>query len=1044
VTQSLRTLLLGLTSVAVVVVTVGDLAISVKTRTDTAGSRLTENTQRLLGASKPLLLNALVVGDLASAEQTLRNLNAGRVWRQVRLYEADGRTLIFDASPPGSAERTTPPWFSRLLALDLSEARVEIAAAPTVYGVLSVVPSAEEVERALWQETRTMVIFAVVLLATLIILLHLILAYGLRPVQALGESAARFGAGDLTVRMPETRLVEIAPTVRAFNTMAQNLAGLMAELQTKEAANRELAASVEQAEEAILTVDLERQVTSWNLGASRLFGRPAEDVLGRPVAKVFDGEAVDTDPLATHLIETRPPGRLEFTLTRAEGATVVVAASASPLQDQAGRDTGYIVVARDVTTIKAAERALQQAKEAAEAANKAKAEFLATMSHEIRTPMNGIMGMTELLLGSDLTHDQREYATLVKTSANALLQVINDILDFSKIEAGRIELETLAFDLRATVGQALKPLALRASEKGLELVCSVHPAVPANVVGDPGRLRQVLVNLVGNAVKFTERGEVVVRIEPRDAEGDDVMLHFVVRDTGVGIPAGKRELIFDAFTQADSSTTRRFGGSGLGLAITKRLVELMQGRMWLESEEGRGSAFHFTAGFAVAAPSAVVVPEPRLLDGLGVLVVDDNAASRRMLAEALGAWRLAPHVVEGGEPAWAFLDRAKRSGELPALVITDHEMPGLDGISLAQRMKADSALAGIPIVMLSSSNLPGDLSRARRAGIGAFLTKPVTQSELLDAIISMLAPAMEIVRPATLTQERASTSQRRLRVLVAEDNVVNQRVAARLLERRGHRVVVVGTGRAALAALEAQPFDVVLMDIEMPDLDGFETTAAVRAYEKDVWCGERSAPPASAYAIPRRNDSRIPIIALTAHAMKGMEERCLAAKMDGYVSKPVRAETLDAAVAPFLAAAERAEPENAPTAIDHAAALRALGGDAALLADVMRLFLEDCPRRVAELRAAVTGGDPAHVQRAAHAVKGAVGTFGARPARDLAAHLERVGLEGRLDEAPALLDALEAELTRVTTALRDHASLKRDGAAEIPLEGHVIAARKRA
>ena len=1021
-TRSLRTLLLGLTTVAVVVVTVGDLAISVKTRADTAGSRLTENTQRLLGASKPLLLNALVVGDLASAEQTLRNLNAGRVWRQVRLYEADGRTLIFDASPPGSAERTTPPWFSRLLALDLSEARVEITAHPTVYGVLSVVPSAEEVERALWQETRTMVTFAVVLLATLIVLLHLILAYGLRPVRALGESAARFGAGDLAVRMPETQLVEIAPTVRAFNTMAQNLAGLMAELQTKEAANRELAVSVEQAEEAILTVNLERQVTSWNLGASRLFGRPAEDVLGRPVARVFGGEAADTETLATHLIETRPPGRLEFTLTRAEGATVV-AASASPLQDQAGRDTGYIVVARDVTTIKAAERALQQAKEAAEAANKAKAEFLATMSHEIRTPMNGIMGMTELLLGSDLTHEQHEYATLVKTSAHALLQVINDILDFSKIEAGRIELETLAFDLRATVGQALKPLALRASEKGLELVCSVHPAVPANVVGDPGRLRQVLVNLVGNAVKFTERGEVVLRVEPWDAEGDEVVLHFVVRDTGVGIPAAKRELIFDAFTQADSSTTRRFGGSGLGLAITKRLVELMQGRMWLESEEGHGSAFHFTARFAVATPSAVVVPEPRLLDGLGVLVVDDNATSRRMLAEALGAWRLAPHVVEGGEAAWAFLDRAKGSRELPALVITDHEMPGLDGISLAQRMKADPALAAIPIVMLSSSSLPGDLSRARRAGIGAFLTKPVTQSELLDAIISMLAPVIEIVRPpAPLTQERASKSRGRLRVLVAEDNVVNQRVAAGLLERRGHRVVVVGTGRAALAALEAQPFDLVLMDIEMPELDGFETTAAVRAYEREVRRGERSAPPGSAYAIPRGNDSRIPIVALTAHAMKGMEERCLAAKMDGYASKPVRAETLDAAVAPFLAAAQRAEPPDAPPAIDHAAALRAVGGDAALMADVMRLFLEDCPGRVAELRTAVASSDPARVQSAAHAVKGAVGTFGAQPARDLAAHLERAGREGRLDEAPALLDALEAELTRVTTALRDHAS----------------------
>ena len=329
-----------------------------------------------------------------------------------------------------------------------------------------------------------------------------------------------------------------------------------------------------------------------------------------------------------------------------------MAASASQLHDESGHHAGYIVVARDVTVRRAAERALRQAKEAAEAANRAKAEFLATMSHEIRTPMNGVLGMNELLLGSDLTAEQRECATLVQTSAQALLQVINDILDFSKIEAGRIELETLSFDLRATVGRALKPLALRAHEKGLELVCAVHPAVPEHVVGDPGRLRQVLVNLVGNAVKFTEQGEVVVRIELQGTEADDVVLHIVVRDTGVGVPAAKRDLIFDAFTQADSSTTRRFGGTGLGLAITKRLVQLMGGRIWLESEDGRGSAFHFTARFAVGTAATVVLAGPRELDGLPVLVVDDNATSRRMLAEMLGAWRLTPRSSTAARLPW--------------------------------------------------------------------------------------------------------------------------------------------------------------------------------------------------------------------------------------------------------------------------------------------------------------------------------------------------------------------------------------------------------
>jgi two-component system sensor histidine kinase/response regulator len=1019
-TRSLRTLLLGLTSLAVVLVTLGDLAVNVKMRMDTAESHLQENTQRLLSASRPLLLNALVVGDLASAEQTMRNLNAGRVWRQARLYEPDGRTLIFDASPGKRTDRHVPEWFGRLLALDLSEARVEITAPPTVYGVLAVVPSAEEVGRALWQETRTMVTLAGALLATLIVVLHVILAYGLRSVRKLGEIAARFGAGDLTVRMPETRLAEVAPTVRAFNAMAQNLEGLMAALRAKEAANRELAASVEQAEEAILTLDLERRVTSWNLGARRLFGQPAEEMLGQPIARIFDGEDADADRLATSLIETRLPERLEFTLTRADSSTSV-AASASQLQDEAGHHTGYIVVARDVTMRRAAERALRQAKDAAEAANRAKAEFLATMSHEIRTPMNGVLGMNELLLGSDLSAEQRECATLVQTSAQALLQVINDILDFSKIEAGRIELETLAFDLRATVGRALKPLALRAHEKGLELVCAVHPAVPMHVVGDPGRLRQVLVNLVGNAVKFTEQGEVVVRVEPYGTEEDDVVLHIMVRDTGVGVPAAKRELIFDAFTQADSSTTRRFGGTGLGLAITKRLVQLMRGRIWLDGEDGGGSAFHFTARFAVATAATVVVPEPRQLDGLPVLVVDDNATSRRMLSEMLGAWRLTPQVVDSGEAALATLARARGSREMPGLIITDHEMPGIDGIALTLRLKADPAFARIPVVMLSSSNLPQDVNRARRAGVEVFLSKPVGESELLDAIMSVFAPATGTPAAVATTSTPAppSATRRGLRVLVAEDNVVNQRVASGLLERRGHRAVVVGTGRAALEALESQPFDVVLMDIEMPELDGFEATAAVRAYEKEIRSGARPVPPGSAYAVARDSDRRVPIVALTAHAMKGMLERCLAAKMDGYVSKPVRAETLDAALAPFLPAAAGATAEEGPAPIDRVAALRAVGGDQALLTDLARLFLEDCPERVADLRAAVASGDPAHVQRAAHAVKGSVGTFGARVARDLAAELERAGREGRLADMPALLGALEAELGRVSGALRE-------------------------
>jgi PAS domain S-box-containing protein len=897
-TSSLRVLLLSLTTAAIAFIMLGSLAISVKMRTDAAAVRLTEQTDRLLGASKPLLLNALVVEDLASAEQMLRNLNVDRVWRRVRLYEPDGQTLIVDASPPATTAARVPEWFQGLLGLDFGEAKIEISVPPTVYAVLTVTPSAEAIADELWAEIRTMVVAAVVLLATLIVLVHVILTYGLRPVRSLGESAARLGNGDLTVRMPDTRLAEVAPTVRAFNAMAENLEKLLAELRAKETANRRLAAGIEHAEEAILTVDLERRVTSWNLGARHLFDRSAEEIVGRPLAELFEGALIDTDIEARRLIETRPPARMEFALPRA-GAARVAAASSSLLHDEDGSSTGYLIVARDITTRKATEAALREAKEAAESANRAKAEFLAAMSHEIRTPMNGIMGMTEILLDSELTHEQRECASLVKVSAEALLQIINDILDFSKIEAGRIDLEAIPFDLRSAVGQALKPLALQAYSKGLELVYAVHPAVPDQVVGDPGRLRQVLVNLVGNAVKFTDGGEVVVRIEPGTVSDATIELRFVVRDTGIGVPRAKQDLIFEAFTQGDGSMTRRYGGTGLGLPISKRLVELMHGRIWLESEEGRGSLFHFTARFGVAASSGTEAsPESVSLDGLEVLVVDDNATSRHTLAEMLAAWRLAPMTAESGVAAWAMLAQAKAAGRLPALVITDQEMPGLDGIGLASRIRADSVLARIPVVMLSSSVQPHDLTIARQAGIRAYRTKPVTGSELLDAIMAVLGPVRPTPSQTAFVAERPSG--RGLRVLLAEDNAVNQRVARGLLERRGHSVAVVSTGLAAVAALDTEPFDLVLMDIELPALDGFEATAAIRAREREIRAGTRTATPGSAYAMRRAGNRGVPIIALTAHALRGIEQRCLDAGMDGYLAKPVQPETLATTLALFV------------------------------------------------------------------------------------------------------------------------------------------------
>jgi PAS domain S-box-containing protein len=1022
---SLERLLVGLTGLAILVVVVGHLAFLIPDRVKNAEARLTAETGRLTAAASPLLLNALVVGDLATAEQTLRNLNGGRVWRVVRLYEEDGRTVILDASPParattGATTGEAPEWFRHRLGLRLEERRVEIRADPVIYGVLAVTPSFHTLENDLWDEISDVVIFGVALFLTSMVLVKVILAYGLRPIRTLARAATRLGSGDLTVRMRETRLAEIAPTVQAFNAMAGDLQRLMAELVAKEAANRRLAAIVEQSGEAILTVDLGHRITSWNPGAYRLYGRAAEEAIGEPLESLFGSGGSDAPATIARLIDTRLPRRFDTTMVGPAGRPVPVSASSSPLHDESGAHAGYIIVARDISDRKRAESEMRRAKEQAEAGNRAKADFVATMSHEIRTPMNGVIGLTDLLLDTELTPQQREYLGLVKTSANALLWVVNDVLDFSKIEAGRIELEATDFSLRTILGHALKPFALDAHRKGLELVSAIRPDVPDTLVGDPARLRQVLVNLVGNALKFTELGEVGIHAEIGAEHGDGVEIHFAVSDTGIGVPEAKRHEIFEAFTQADSSTTRRHGGTGLGLAITKRLVELIGGRIWLESREGHGSTFHFTARFqrsgAPAADRASL--DPARLRGLSVLVVDDNATSRRILAAMLTDNGLRPVVAAGAEEASAWLGRAVAAGEPPAAVITDHQMPDVDGLSLARRIKADPALAQVPIVMVSSSGLPSDAALAREVGIAGYLTKPVTQAELLDALLAALGhveATAAAVRPASA--RCAPMPGQSLRVLLAEDNAVNRKVALAMLERLGHRVVVVEDGRAALAALEAQPFDLVLMDVQMPEMDGFAATAAIRAWEADVDAGRRQPPPGSSFALRRPGGERLPVVAMTAHALGGDEARCLAAGMDAYMAKPIKAETLADVLEPFGGSAADGSPAADAPPVDLDIALRMLGGDADLLEEAGRLFVEEAPRQLHALQEALSARDSKEVRRLAHSLRGSTLVFGAKAAAEIALRLESLGEAGLVDEAAPVLPTLEAEVRRIVAFL---------------------------
>jgi two-component system sensor histidine kinase/response regulator len=755
---------------------------------------------------------------------------------------------------------------------------------------------------------------------------------------------------------------------------------------------------------------LDGQLLDCNEAFARVFGYASrEECLAHRVLRHYPVPA-DRDRFVARLKEELRLTDLESCLQRQDGTPVWVLENATLGRNGAGEPVieGTLI---DITQRKHAEEALIAATAAAEGANQAKSEFLANMSHEIRTPMNGIVGMTELALGTELTVEQHWYLETVRTSADALLTLINDILDFSKIEARRLDIDLIDFDLTAVLDESMRALAPRAHEKCLELAYHIAADVPSAMGGDPARLRQILLNLAGNAVKFTSAGEVVVRVDLESEVGNQSVLHFAVSDTGIGIAKEKQTHVFDAFTQADASTTRRFGGTGLGLAIASQLVELMGGRIWMDSELGRGSVFHFTLPFDKRDALPVKPTRGELADlaGMAVLVVDDNATNRHILEEVLTNWDMRPTIVDGSRAALQAMEHACAIGKPFPFALIDFQMPDVDGFQLADEIQRHPELGTPMIMMLSSVGQSGDTVRCKELGVSSYLTKPVRQSVLLDAMLEILAARGHLpARPVAAPSLPAIGQRQPRRVLLAEDNAVNRLVVSAILEKHGHALVTVENGIQALAAVQRGGFDVVLMDVQMPEMDGLEATAAIRGSE-------------------RGTGRRIPIIALTAHAMKGDRDACLAAGMDAYLSKPVHPaallDAIDQAVTGGMTPATVATEESN---FDRAGLLARLEGDMDLLTELVGVFENESRQMIAEMHRAVHGDNPKGLKRLAHTFKGSASNLGGAAVARAALVLEHMGRDNNLSGAEAQIGVLAAEVAQLDQQLRE---LSANGAA---------------
>lgn len=801
------------------------------------------------------------------------------------------------------------------------------------------------------------------------------------------------------------------------------MTGVCWDITERKQAEERFRATVEAAPTAMLVVSVEGSIVLINRQVEQLFGYHRNELIGQQVEILIPERFRETHPaLRRQFFQQSTPRALdagvELFAVRKDGTEFPVRVGLSPVVTPEGR--AVICGVFDITDQKRTFEAIQQAKEAAEASNLAKSSFLANMSHEIRTPMNGIIGMAQLLAQTELRSHQREYLEMIDESAHILLRLLNDILDFSKIEAGRLELEHMDFHLSECVARASQMLLLRAAEKGLEIAVRVAPEIPDFLRGDPGRVQQVLVNLLGNAVKFTESGEIFLNVDVESITDDKVCLHFSVSDTGIGIPAEKLDDIFHAFEQAETSTTRRFGGSGLGLTISRQLVEMMEGRIWVERRDGCGSTFHFTAQFEISIDQHPLEPaDLKSLKNVPVLIVDDNSTNRRILSELLQYWQMQPILADSAVAARLALSSAEESQQPIQLILLDHHMPGEDGFQFAESINANAESDRYPIIMISSGSSPVDIEQCEKHGISRYMRKPVVASELLDEVLRQFA-RHAIVSPQMPPETNPDVVEPR-RVLLVEDNEINRRVALGLLRSRGHVVVVALNGKEAVDLLAKHEFDVVLMDMQMPIMDGYEATIAIRKRE-------------------RLTGGHMPIVAMTAEALKGDREHCLAVGMDDYVSKPIASAAMFRAVEQFPAiclassvpnllaskssmrkeeAAESLQQKNPviQTEIDWQGLQELLSGGPSEVSAFVELVRTETPKMMAEIRAAIEASDDKRLRRAAHTLKGSLNYFGVAALTQAALELESDARAESLDRVHARIAGLEREVSRFMDAL---------------------------